>query len=655
MNWDLWVTNLQQTHESTWKKVGIFDAIRASTYNLMRDNELIFGLARNWCPKTNTFVFSWGECSITLEDVMILGGFSVLGECVKTPFQSREIEEIENTLVSVFPRDRKSSWYQIKQNEWMDYFMDFGGELEHIAFLVLWLSRYVFSTKYFCQISPYVFPIAIALARGTRIALAPAVLASIYRDLSLLKEKTLGFVQNDKSKLVLWALFQLVQVWAWERFPTLGPKPIALFHGEPRLARWQNLSKLKNKLAWVDFESLGVSFLWRPYALSVENWKFPEFYCDEEMSVLIDSGVGEELLSFAKCLRACELVGFDCTEQYLPQRIGMQFGFDQDIPSFIPRSNDSEELAWSSYDVPLNGVELYLSPRLFKGDVTVQYFDWFMTASCPGYNIVSTYKRQRILTSCAGEARGKMSTKLNVVCSSPASNVPVTPCSALCVEAKANHVISMEAPSCLASSECILASHCLKEAESKNFDSSNLHSVAEAITGTSASCNDKKISLNKSHVDNHDPGFEIDIEKGVRGMDTVMEQVGKCRENCVNKSVNGAAMMQTGTTPSYSKGTTSPRDSLYIIDEAIPTHITQRVELDNEAAASSLKTLTDDEHGNKCVNVKLVSGSIDDPVIIDHDNNDDSEVEARISKLERLVSRIQAAKLRVQASKTKGI
>ncbi|XP_021839872.2 uncharacterized protein [Spinacia oleracea] len=303
MNWDLWVTNLQQTHESTWKKVGIFDAIRASTYNLTRDNELILGLAHNWCPETNTFVFSWGECSITLEDVMILGGFSVLGECVKTPFQSREIEEIENTLVSVFLRDRKSSCFQIKQNEWMDYFMDFGGESEHMAFLVLWLSRYVFSTKYFCQISPYVFPVAIALARGTRIALAPAVLAAIYRDLSLLKEKTQGFVQNDKSKLVLWAPFQIVQLWAWERFPTLGPNPIALLHGEPRLARWQNLSKLKNKLAWIGFESLGGSFLWRPYALSVDNWKFPEFYGDEERSVLIDSEVGEELLSFAKCLR----------------------------------------------------------------------------------------------------------------------------------------------------------------------------------------------------------------------------------------------------------------------------------------------------------------------------------------------------------------
>ncbi|XP_021758579.1 uncharacterized protein LOC110723534 [Chenopodium quinoa] len=181
-NWHLWVGNLMQTHEFTWKKVGIFDAIRATTYNLMWDNELILGLAQNWCSETNSFVFTWGECSITLEDVMILGGFSVLGECVNNPFENREIEDIENELLSVFSGDRKNSRNKINQYEWMNYFMDFGGEFEHIAFLVLWLSRYVFSTDHYCEISPFVFPIAIALARGTRIALAPAVLSAIYRD-----------------------------------------------------------------------------------------------------------------------------------------------------------------------------------------------------------------------------------------------------------------------------------------------------------------------------------------------------------------------------------------------------------------------------------------------------------------------------------------
>ena len=66
--------------------------------------------------------------------------------------------------------------------------MKSGSRFEHEAFLVFWLSRYVFF-KDFDSVKKAVIPIAIRLARGTRISLAPAVLASIYRDLSLLKTR----------------------------------------------------------------------------------------------------------------------------------------------------------------------------------------------------------------------------------------------------------------------------------------------------------------------------------------------------------------------------------------------------------------------------------------------------------------------------------
>ncbi|XP_056698312.1 uncharacterized protein [Spinacia oleracea] len=259
-NWDTWVQNLQQTHENTWKKVGIFDAIRASTCCIVRDNELILGLAYNWCTETNTFVFQWGECSITLEDVMILGGFSVLGECVKTPSQNKEIVKFGEKMFNDFLENRSNLKGPVGHYDWMNYFMEIGGELEHMAFLVLWLSRYVFSTDHYCRISQCVFPIAICLARGTRIALAPAVLASIYRDLSLLKDKIVGFLNEwVATKLVLWAPFQFVQLWVWERFPTLGPLPISLLDGEPRLARWRDLKKQKNESCVIHFELLGES------------------------------------------------------------------------------------------------------------------------------------------------------------------------------------------------------------------------------------------------------------------------------------------------------------------------------------------------------------------------------------------------------------
>ena len=174
---------------------------------------------------------------------------------------------------------------------------------------------------------PNVFGIAISLSKGVKLALPPAVLASSCRDLRLLKGKIVSFISeaNDYDlDLVLWAPFQIVQLWFWERFPMLSPKPTSLMLGEPRLARWHNVNKSQSSFLMEEIESAGDIFLWRPYALHLKNWEFPKFYSDNERWVWMNSEVEDEILSFARCLRACELVGMDCVEQYLPQRVGMQ-------------------------------------------------------------------------------------------------------------------------------------------------------------------------------------------------------------------------------------------------------------------------------------------------------------------------------------------
>ncbi|KNA20659.1 hypothetical protein SOVF_050280 [Spinacia oleracea] len=382
--WKSWVENLQQIHQQTWKKAGIFDAIKCSTYHIVRDKELIIRLAEKWCPATNTFFFSWGECSITLEDVMILGGFSVSGISCRGEF-GRTVggEILQEKLMEACRRIKKQfKSIHVSHIAWLKYFKGKRGELEHVSFLVLWLSRYVFTMNSFDIISLNAFSIAVSISRGTRFALAPVVLASIYRDLRLLKDKIVRFkgeTEDDSPKLVLRAQFQLVHVWAWERFLTLGPKPTPLVKGEPRVARWHGINKSKN-LRFDIGSSTGDNFLWRPYALQLENWELPKFYCDKEKSGFVNSEVDEQILSFVRCLRVCELVGVDCVEQYLPNRVAMQFALDQDIPLSVPRLNaDDYQLAWNSYDKPLDGLKFYLPPRSFEGDVTLNYSDWWRT------------------------------------------------------------------------------------------------------------------------------------------------------------------------------------------------------------------------------------------------------------------------------------
>ncbi|XP_028124409.1 uncharacterized protein LOC114321444 [Camellia sinensis] len=231
-----------------------------------------------------------------------------------------------------------------------------------------------------------VFPFAIHLSKGTQLALAPVVLGNLYRDLSSLKQymidsnKLGGSVsvsEYDGSRLVLRAPFQLVQVWAWERFPTLGPLPNFIKCGEPRLARWNGVKKAKVENVGLTLDSAGECFQWRPYATVVNNGMLSKFYREKEEWVAVESCVYEEIESFVRCLRVSELVGLGCIEQYLPHRVAMQFGLDQDLPGYVPRCNVSSEAAWRNYNRPIKDTKIYIPPRLFESDLTTRYMEWW--------------------------------------------------------------------------------------------------------------------------------------------------------------------------------------------------------------------------------------------------------------------------------------
>ncbi|XP_020416898.1 uncharacterized protein LOC18780981 [Prunus persica] len=374
-----WVDRLASVHESTWKKAGIYEAILSSRYEIRRQGDLACGFAEKWCSETNSFIFPWGEATITLEDVMILGGFSVLGHTVLSPLETTESKEIEEKL----NRERRTPYRDVSRDvlasEWLKKFKNSGTEFEHEAFLALWLSRFVFQGAS-CRIHKHAISMAIHLARGTRIALAPAVLASIYRDLGLLKREIVASNQLKRgratSEAILRSPFQLVQVWAWERFSELRPKPNDINYTKPRMARWEGVDGLKVKNLRIVLDSAGEDFMWRPYAMAMENWHLPNYYPHKEKWVLVGPDLDDELLSFVRCLRVSELVGLGTIEHYLPHRVAMQFGFDQELPCSVTRRRNSD-VAWKHYNREINNVKLYLPPRLFEGDVSTKYLKWW--------------------------------------------------------------------------------------------------------------------------------------------------------------------------------------------------------------------------------------------------------------------------------------
>ncbi|KAL2943684.1 Ribosomal RNA small subunit methyltransferase H [Bienertia sinuspersici] len=181
-----------------------------------------------------------------------------------------------------------------------------------------------------------IWELTVSLAQGMKIALAPAVLACLYQNLTFITQNAADF-DSAKTEVSVPAPFQIVQLWALERFPCLGSnlaKPLSL--GYPRIARWDSVC-FKANLVGVRraIRSSSDSFCWRPYALNLENSRQKSFHIDSDKisSSDLSSDVDEEMKSFYVFLQPQELIGIDCTATYQPQRVMMQFGCDQEVPN----------------------------------------------------------------------------------------------------------------------------------------------------------------------------------------------------------------------------------------------------------------------------------------------------------------------------------
>ncbi|KAL8093394.1 hypothetical protein AgCh_035315 [Apium graveolens] len=386
--WKIWVHSLKPKYQEIWKQAGIYEAILASTYKILRDKEVIFGLAERWCAETNTFVFPWGEVTITLEDVLFLGGFSVLGALYLTP--------LPDECVSIFD-SLKNAYREVKMvyskrvfssSMWMEYFMCSGKDLEHEAFLAMWLSRFVLPNgKGGIVIGD--FHVAIHLSRGNRIALAPVVLASIYTDMRLAHNSVNEFndLESKVGSSIIFCHSDLVLMWAWERFSELRPTPCVIERTEPRSARWNKVKILEVKDVRAALDSGKESFLWRPYVINSSNCMLSKLYGDNEQWVAVES---DETQSLARCLRVSELIGLGNIEQYLPHRVAMQFGLDQDVPPHVIRSKESPKIAWRNYNRSIRGMKLYIPPRLLESDVSSRYVTWWRDLLPVNEQVVTT-------------------------------------------------------------------------------------------------------------------------------------------------------------------------------------------------------------------------------------------------------------------------
>jgi hypothetical protein len=416
--WPEWVAKLRRRHEPLWRELGILDGILASTYRVRRrpHERALLQLASFWSGATGTFVFPWGEATLTLEDVAALAGLPLLGGAVRAPVSDsleKDVAAIE-AVRAVLHRSKKK---KCSYGAWAKRFVERapeaeaeappsaagggggGGDgearelVEHGAFLSMWLSLFVLPSPPFDVVHRVVLPLAARLARGESVALAPAALATIYHDLSALKRRITSGKKNEP--FVVSAPMHILQLWVWEHFTQLSPEPAASpapgDQGMPRAARWHEVRK---RLSSKDVRAVLMSpkeFKWRPYGnrslfgLQPVMGGFPVR--------VQDIATSEALLSLARCLHACELVGMNCIQQYSPHRVARQLGFDQDIPGTVPCASLGWEKAWETYNIEAKS-SAFIFPN-HKPGVTVQYAKWWKPYSSACSSAIANAKKMK--------------------------------------------------------------------------------------------------------------------------------------------------------------------------------------------------------------------------------------------------------------------
>ncbi|CAN6304498.1 unnamed protein product [Urochloa humidicola] len=378
--WRRWVSKLRRRHEALWRDLGILDAILASTYWVRRDEGALLQLAAFWSAATSTFVFPWGEATVTLQDVAALAGLPLAGGPVRAPVSGeleKEVGALEAIRVVLNQSKSKKPTYGVWVKHFVERTPDGGrGDLvEHGAFLSMWLSRSVLPSQQMV-VQAATFPIAVRLARGESVALAPAALAGIYGDLSALKRR-LGLRKGKEPPFGVFSPMHILQLWVWERFPELRPKNLRFrrapnVSGVPRVARWHDVRSVLDTRYVYRVLMSPKEFEWRPYGNSTVALQSETGGCWVRGQDITRS---KALLSFARCLRPCELVGMKCIEKYRPHRVARQLGFDQDVPGIVVRVNSGWEKAWDSYNIEAKNLAFIIPNH--KPGVTAKYARWW--------------------------------------------------------------------------------------------------------------------------------------------------------------------------------------------------------------------------------------------------------------------------------------
>ncbi|PQQ02678.1 uncharacterized protein Pyn_38292 [Prunus yedoensis var. nudiflora] len=257
----------------------------------------------------------------------------------------------------------------LRFSNWIQFFGDVNRNepCRLAAFISLWLGRFLFCDFSQDCLHARVFPLALAVARGDMIPLAPMFLGHLYRLLDQVQFLEKGAAGTMAVETLLNSSF--LQVFLWEQFkgievslhPYSKVKESADSDGGsyvpeklPMICRWFRRMQRKDQ-NFLELLDNVESFIFRPYCALSAGFRHVPLYADSDDLIEVPATTArgrrlrrEALLSAARF--PLPTLGDDHLEAsvyYGAHRVRRQLGFDQGVPS--------DPNHWTAGNVPEDG------------------------------------------------------------------------------------------------------------------------------------------------------------------------------------------------------------------------------------------------------------------------------------------------------------
>ncbi|CAK8561603.1 unnamed protein product [Lathyrus sativus] len=358
---------LPREMESWISRPGLASLQRTSLTKI--DTNLVSAFAERWHLETSSFHMSFGEMTITLDDVSCLLPLPIRGVFWNPPDISEALAVewvvhylgVSHRIAQQQVRECRGSYYKL---EWLyDRFVEHRAasrwDYATRAYLLMLVGSTIFADKTFTLVEARYLSLFIDLDGLSGYSWAAAALVTLYRylgDASMFSCKQLGGYSTH------------LQCWIHEYFPTLGKRGEnwipANNVGLPRAMRWsyrQGTLKVDELRPILD-ELTPADVIWRPF----ENHRVWRQF--------------DELCLYRGCLRWGDII-----VPYMPDKCLRQFGYRQYVPHppLDSRTAGDIDVDWISYHESVQNVIRPTAPATTPYETDDGYLEWYYRVSHP--------------------------------------------------------------------------------------------------------------------------------------------------------------------------------------------------------------------------------------------------------------------------------